>query len=112
VYNFHVEELHCYAVGNCQVLVHNNSTKSALDKLPGKIGKTGPIKEVPDETTLKNLFDTLTKDGKALDPGTYPGVVKQLPDKTIIRMRPTSKSGGSTLDITLPDGTIYKVHIK
>ncbi|VTR98885.1 rhs repeat-associated core domain-containing protein : YD repeat protein OS=Isosphaera pallida (strain ATCC 43644 / DSM 9630 / IS1B) GN=Isop_2419 PE=4 SV=1: RHS_repeat: PT-HINT [Gemmata massiliana] len=25
VYNFHVEELHCYAVGRAQILVHNNS---------------------------------------------------------------------------------------
>ena len=25
VYNFHVEELHCYAVGSVQILVHNNS---------------------------------------------------------------------------------------
>ncbi len=25
VYNFHVEEFHCYAVGNSQALVHNNS---------------------------------------------------------------------------------------
>lgn len=26
VYNFHVEELHCYAVGHVQALVHNNSS--------------------------------------------------------------------------------------
>jgi hypothetical protein len=29
VYNFHVEELHCYAVGHVQVLVHNNSEEVA-----------------------------------------------------------------------------------
>jgi hypothetical protein len=115
VYNLHVEGLYCYAVGARQILVHNNCgnpTQGALDQLPGKIGKTGPIKEVPDETTLKNLFDTLSKDGKTVKSGTYPGVVKELPDGTIIRMRPKSKSGGSALDVTLPDGTIYKVHVK
>ena len=82
-----------------------------LDGLPGKIGKTGPIKQVPDAKALDNLFDSLSSGGKTVNPGTYPGVVKELPDGTIIRKRPGSKSGGATLDITLPDNTIVKVHI-
>jgi hypothetical protein len=40
VYNFHVEELHCYAVGHAQVLVHNNS----LDELAAKL-RNGQIKD-------------------------------------------------------------------
>jgi RHS repeat-associated protein len=87
-------------------------TKGVLDGLPGKVGKTGPIKEVPDAKSLDDLFDELTKGGKTVDPGTYPGIVKELPDGTKIRRRPGSRSGGATLDITLPDGTIIKVHIK
>jgi hypothetical protein len=41
VYNFHVEELHCYAVGHAQILVHNNSylvnNKSIAGKSPSRI---------------------------------------------------------------------------
>lgn len=85
--------------------------RTILDGIPGKIGKSGPIKEVPNVKTLDDLFDSLGKGGKTINPGTYPGVVKQLPDGTIIRRRPGSKSGGATLDITVPDGTITKVHI-
>jgi len=40
VYNFHVEELHCYAVGGVQLLVHNNSFDELADKL-----RNGQIKE-------------------------------------------------------------------
>jgi Pretoxin HINT domain len=34
VYNFHVEELNCYAVGIAQILVHNNSVAEQLNALP------------------------------------------------------------------------------
>jgi RHS repeat-associated protein len=81
-----------------------------LDDLPGKTGKTGPIKEVPNAEALDDLFDSLG--GKTVNPGRYPGIVKELPDGTIIRRRSSSKSGGPTLDITMPDGKIIKVHTK
>ena len=83
-----------------------------LTRLPGKLGKTGPIKEVPDVKALDDLFSSLTKDAKTIPSGTYPGVVKELPDGTIVRMRGASKSGGAALDITMPGGKIIKVHIK
>jgi hypothetical protein len=86
--------------------------KEVLDGLPGHIGKTGPIKLVPDARAIDDLFDSLSRRGTTVAPGTYPGVVKELPDGTIIRRRDTSKSGGPTLDITLPDKTRVKVHIK
>lgn len=83
-----------------------------LDKLPGEIGKTGPIKEVPDAKALDDLIDALSDGGETVNSGSYPGMVKELPDGTIIRKRPSSESGGATLDITLPGGTYVKVHIK
>lgn len=111
VYNFHVDDLHCYAVGDCRVLVHNNcNVKQILDALPGKIGKTGPIKTVPDAKAIDDLFIKLTDGAETLAPGNYPGIVKGLPDGTLIRMRQGSKSGGATMDITMPDGKIIKVH--
>ncbi len=122
VYNFSVANTPSYFVGESKLWAHNaakppckngaEKVKDILDELPGKTGKTGPIKEVLDENALNDLFDSLSKDGKTIDSGTYPGVIKELPDSTIIRRRPSSKSGGATLDITMPNGKIYKVHIK
>jgi hypothetical protein len=89
-----------------------SNVKSTLDALPGKVGKKGPIKEVSDAKALDDLFISLTTNAKTVPSGTYKGVVKELPDGTIVRMRPASKSGGATLDITLPGGKLYKVHIK
>ena len=84
-----------------------------MDGLPGKSGKTGPIKHVPDQKALEDLFDTLSHGGETIDPGTYPAVVKKLPDGTIVRMRPKSSTTfDPTIDVTLPDGKIIKVHIK
>jgi hypothetical protein len=86
--------------------------EETLDNLPGKSGKTGPIKEVSDQSELDELYDSLSRGGETIDPGTYPGTVKKLPDGTIIRRRAGSKSGGATIDITMPDGEIIKIHIK
>jgi hypothetical protein len=99
------------------------SAKDILDALPGKSGKTGPIKHVPDQTALEDLFKTLTREGEVIDPGTYPGQVKKLPDGTVVRMRDwSSKTHDATIDVTLPDvtlpdgtvikGKLVKVHIK
>lgn len=90
----------------------SSSVKEILDALPGKAGKTGPIKTVSDAKALDALFNSLGNGGKTLNPGRYPGVVKELPDGTIIRMRPRSQSGGAAIDITVPDGGTIKVHIK
>ena len=91
----------------------SRSAKDILDGLPGKSGKTGPIKHVPDQKALEDLFDTLSHGGETIDPGTYPAVVKKLPDGTIVRMRPKSSTTfDPTIDVTLPDGKIIKVHIK
>jgi hypothetical protein len=95
-----------------EFFVAPNSIKGTLDALPGKSGKTGPIKTVPDAKALDDLFNSLSNGSKTVNPGSYPGVVKELPDGTIIRMRPGSKSGGATIDITMPDGRIIKVHIQ
>lgn len=89
------------------------SAKDILEGLPGKSGKTGPIKLVPDQKALEDLFNKLSQGGKTMNPGTYPGVVKRLPDGTIIRMRDWSKmTHDATIDITLPNGRRIKVHIQ
>ena len=88
------------------------SAKEVLGRLPGKSGKTGPVKLVPDAKALDNLFNALTRRGKPIHSGNYPGKVVELPDRTVVRMRPGSKSGGATIDVTLPDGRNIKVHIQ
>ena len=116
VYNSYstLDEANAVAASRNAAIAANapNSIKGILDALPGKSGKTGPIKTVPDAKALDDLFNSLSNGGKSVSPGSYPGVVKELPDGTIIRMRPGSKSGGATIDITMPDGKIIKVHIQ
>jgi len=100
------------AANNATKTVAPNGIKEILDDLPGKTGKTGPVKTVTDAKALSSLFNTLSKGSKAVNSGSYPGPVKELPDGTIIRMRPSSKSGGAAIDITMPGGQIIKVHIQ
>jgi hypothetical protein len=94
-----------------QVTKSGKQVREILSDLPGKTGKTGPIKEVPTQEALDELFENLSKGGKTVDSGSYPGITKQLPDGTLVRRRPESTSGGATLDVTTPDGTTTKVHI-
>jgi len=98
------------AVGGANILSAPRSTGSILDDLPQ--GKQSHVRTVADEGAMDDLFKQITDGADTLKAGTYNGVVKQLPDGTVVRMRPFSKSGGATMDITLPDGTLRKVHIK
>src|SRR5262249_12981755 len=45
LYNFHVEGLHCYAVGNKQILVHNSSGESTRDRVVANIAKSRAARE-------------------------------------------------------------------
>jgi len=60
VYNFHVEELHCYAVGKGQVLVHNNS--NPLEDAIGRGMKVLRGKGAPDD-----MVKVLEKLGRPMD---------------------------------------------
>lgn len=39
------------------------------------------------------------------------GRLVKLPDDTTTGLRPTSKSGGPTIDVKYPDGTLKRVHV-
>ncbi|MBU3060133.1 hypothetical protein KO481_01145 [Nocardia sp. NEAU-G5] len=65
-------------------------------------GKTDPHREMGTDDEIRELYKDLTKDGKPMDVGTYPGEGSQLPDGTQIRIRDGSKSGGVTIDIKYP----------
>ena len=57
VYNIFVDDLHCYCVGNCQVLVHNNSGPSETFNNPADA-----IGDLNGEATL--VATGKTKDGQ------------------------------------------------
>lgn len=86
------------------------SVMERLSKLPS--GRQGHVKTVKSEAELKDFFNSVTEGAKTMPSGNYPGIVKKLQDGSIVRMRGSSKSGGSTLDITLSDGKVVKVHIE
>jgi hypothetical protein len=58
------------------------------------------------------LFGRLSSSGKAVEGTKYPGRLVELPDGTTVGLRAGSKSGGPTIDIKLPDGTLQKVHVQ
>lgn len=74
-------------------------------------GRSPGVITVPSPSQLNNLFDNLTRGGTKLHPGTYPGDVVLTPDGSIVRRR-RSQDFGPTLDITCPDGSRIKVHVK
>ncbi|WP_434966283.1 WXG100 family type VII secretion target [Janibacter indicus] len=83
--------------------------RDEIHKLPK--GKNNNVYEVESEEEMQDLFKRLTRGGDKVDQPNYPGHVVKRSDGTIIRMRSSSKSGGSTIDIQYPDGTIEKVHL-
>ena len=93
---------------------------SALE-LPEIIGKNtipygtkGATASVNSEAELNLLYEQLTKGGSA--PVSQPwGTVVTLKDGTTVALRPTSKSGGATIEInykqSLGDNEPFKIHI-
>jgi len=99
--------------GSIGLRIGNSASRTTKELLQDVAGTSGRIKHVADQKTLDNLFDFLTCNGKLIDPGTYPGVVKQLPDGTIVRKRGwSSQTHDATLDITPPGGRNITVHIQ
>jgi RHS repeat-associated protein len=76
--------------------------------LPGKNPGVRTLKSVGE---MESLFNELSAGGTVVPSGTYPGRVVKMPDGSVIRIRPGSKSGGPTIDITGPNGKPLKVHI-
>lgn len=107
VYNFHVEELHCYAVGHAQILVHNNSVEELLKpggRLVGTEGSSSSIRLLPGgKNAAEDFFLNLAKSGKDVTPKGFSGMVVELPNGSgIVKYRPTSTSGPPTIDVAIP----------
>ena len=75
-------------------------------------GKNPPYRQVDTSAEVSSIYDKMASEGRVLDVGRYPGTGVVLPDGTELRYRQDSKSGGPTVDIRYPDGSIVKVHVK
>jgi hypothetical protein len=90
--------------------IPQNSTKKIIEGLVG--GKQPGVKVVDSAEDLQSLYNELSKGGKTISWKNYDGMVVELPDGTQIGIRQISKTGGPTIDIVYPDGSIGKVHVK
>jgi hypothetical protein len=68
VYNFEVDDLHCYAVGRAGILVHNNNGKEvAAPNTPVTRG-TG---STPETSAPNSIYEQTTPDGQLVRRGNY-----------------------------------------
>ncbi|WP_175583186.1 hypothetical protein [Nocardia cyriacigeorgica] len=75
-------------------------------------GNNKPHRQVDTEAEMRKLYDDLTRNGEPMDLGSYPGRGARLPDGTEIRIRDSSTSGGTTIDIKYPHrAKPVKVHL-
>ncbi len=80
-----------------------------VDPLPP--GEQPHVRQLPTSAEIRALYERLTENGTLATPPTYPGTSHLLEDGTRISIRETSSSGGTTIDIKYPDGSIQKVHL-
>lgn len=81
-----------------------------LGEMPA--GKNAGVRTVPDDAALQRSFDEMARGGEVFRRPGYPGEWVRTADGTEIGLRSTSKSGGRTIDVRHPDGTVEKVHIE
>ena len=114
VYNFHVEELHCYAVGTGQILVHNNSAINNIVNPGGNpigvAGSSATIREIAGSTAAdaQAMFDQLSQGGTVVTGSTYPGTLVRLPCGGTVGLRTVmTNSPGTiaTIDVNVPGVT-------
>jgi hypothetical protein len=77
-------------------------------------GNSPGVHVVGTESELDGLFGDITVGGNEVTGTTYAGILVQLPDGTLIGIRPNSSSGGpgdTTIDIKYPNGSKDKVDI-
>ncbi len=82
----------------------------ALRGLPK--GKSSSVRTVGSDAELGKLHTQLSRGGKPVDVPGYKGMWVERSDGIRIGLREGSKSGGRTIDIRYPDGTVRKVHIE
>jgi hypothetical protein len=102
VYNFHIAELNCYAVGHEHVLVHNNSGEQPGPKTDNRYGHNRMIRQVAREVTANG--DKVIGGGREFD-----GVFRK---EAFYRIDDGFK-GARRLDLLIerPDGSKYGINV-
>jgi hypothetical protein len=80
-----------------------------IDALP--LGRQPHVRTVASESELRALYDAWSRGGVDITPSGYNGTMVRLSDDTIVGWRNSSRSGGATIDVKYPDGTVKKVHV-
>lgn len=75
-------------------------------------GQQSTVRTVGSDAELQDVYATLSRGGNPVEVSGYKGLWIERPDGVRIGLRDVSKSGGRTIDIRYPDGTIRKVHIE
>ena len=81
-----------------------------LEGLPK--GRQSTVRTVGSDAELQDVYTTLSQGGTPIEAPGYKGSWIERSDGVRIGLRDASKSGGRTIDIRYPDGTIRKVHIE
>jgi hypothetical protein len=86
---------------------------SAPDRIvsAGVPGDNKRIRQVKTEEAVSALYDELSEGGEPVTRAGYDGPRVRLSDGTEVGIRGDSLSGGRTLDATLPNGEIWKIHL-
>lgn len=75
-------------------------------------GKNPGVRTVGSDAELQASYDQMARGGEVIRRPGYRGEWVRQPDGTEIGLRESSRSGGRTIDVRHPDGTIEKVHIR
>jgi hypothetical protein len=73
--------------------------------------KSGNAYNVSSEENLNALYNDITFGASPTEAKGYNGLMKVLPDGTLIGLRNSSATGGATIDVFPAAGKNYKVHI-
>ena len=74
-------------------------------------GRQPNVRTVGSDDELRSVYDELAQGGSPVDVPGYPGKWVERPDGVRIGIREESKTGGATIDIRHPDGSVQRVHI-
>jgi hypothetical protein len=99
-----------HASGSPHAARGGTGIKTALEGL--RAGKNAGVRVVDSADELQSLFGRLSSGGKVVEGSSYPGKLVELGDKTTVGLRAASKSEGPTIDIKLPGGELWKVHVQ
>ena len=83
-----------------------------LDEVAGlAAGRSSRVRVVESADELTGLFDRWSAGGRVVEGTTYPGRLVELPDGMMVGLRQVSRSGGPTIDLRIPNGQTFKVHV-